>query len=187
MFHHWMFKVELWGEEGWIKTWSYWLHPWPRLPPARPQPNMEDNSFMGKVGGSTESVATVTSEEFVLVQSSGAASPSGSEGKPRLKVCLSVVLSVSHSNSVHFSLTRMTSVCPYLCLCPFVCHTVVLRSVCQSVSLPTYQFIRQSVCYLSACLSICLFTRLCLIYLSVCLPDVCERQWAAGEGYAGGV
>ncbi|XP_059922802.1 rab GTPase-activating protein 1-like isoform X8 [Gadus macrocephalus] len=47
---------------------------------------MEDNSFMGKVGGSTESVATVTSEEFVLVQSSGAASPSGSEGKPRLKM-----------------------------------------------------------------------------------------------------
>ena len=41
---------------------------------------------MGKVGGSTESVATVTSEEFVLVQSSGAASPSGSEGKPRLPV-----------------------------------------------------------------------------------------------------
>lgn len=37
---------------------------------------------LGKVGSSTESVATVTSEEFVLVQGS----PQGSGGKPRLKV-----------------------------------------------------------------------------------------------------
>lgn len=36
----------------------------------------------GKAGSSTESVATVTSEEFVLVQGS----PQGSGGKPRLKV-----------------------------------------------------------------------------------------------------
>ncbi|TNN29014.1 Rab GTPase-activating protein 1-like [Liparis tanakae] len=44
---------------------------------------------LGKVSGSTESVAsvaTVTSEEFVLIQSSAAGSPQGSEGKPRLKV-----------------------------------------------------------------------------------------------------
>uniref|UniRef100_A0A4W5JGZ0 Uncharacterized protein n=1 Tax=Hucho hucho TaxID=62062 RepID=A0A4W5JGZ0_9TELE len=38
------------------------------------------------MSGSTESVATVTSEEFVLVQPSTGGSPSGSEGKPRLKV-----------------------------------------------------------------------------------------------------
>uniref|UniRef100_A0A674PMF0 RAB GTPase activating protein 1 like n=1 Tax=Takifugu rubripes TaxID=31033 RepID=A0A674PMF0_TAKRU len=37
---------------------------------------------LGKVGSSTESVATVTSEEFELVQGS----PQGSGGKPRLKV-----------------------------------------------------------------------------------------------------
>uniref|UniRef100_A0A3P9BTD1 RAB GTPase activating protein 1 like n=1 Tax=Maylandia zebra TaxID=106582 RepID=A0A3P9BTD1_9CICH len=47
---------------------------------------MDDNSSLGKVSSSTESVATVTSEEFVLVQSSSAGSPQGSEGKPRLKV-----------------------------------------------------------------------------------------------------
>lgn len=45
-----------------------------------------DNTSLGKVSGSTESVATVTSEEFVLVQPSTGGSPSGSEGKPRLKV-----------------------------------------------------------------------------------------------------
>ncbi|XP_071398820.1 rab GTPase-activating protein 1-like isoform X2 [Centroberyx affinis] len=47
---------------------------------------MDDSSSLGKVGGSTESVATVTSEEFVLVQPSAAGSPPGSEGKPRLKM-----------------------------------------------------------------------------------------------------
>uniref|UniRef100_A0A3B4U5A5 RAB GTPase activating protein 1 like n=1 Tax=Seriola dumerili TaxID=41447 RepID=A0A3B4U5A5_SERDU len=47
---------------------------------------MDDSSSLGKVSSSTESVATVTSEEFVLVQSSAAGSPQGSEGKPRLKV-----------------------------------------------------------------------------------------------------
>lgn len=46
---------------------------------------MDDRSSLGKVSSSTESVATVTSEEFVLVQSS-AGSPQGSEGKPRLKM-----------------------------------------------------------------------------------------------------
>ncbi|XP_038856774.1 rab GTPase-activating protein 1-like isoform X2 [Salvelinus namaycush] len=45
-----------------------------------------DNTSLGKVSGSTESVATVTSEEFVLVQPSTGGSPSGSEGKPRLKM-----------------------------------------------------------------------------------------------------
>uniref|UniRef100_A0A673YHR1 RAB GTPase activating protein 1 like n=1 Tax=Salmo trutta TaxID=8032 RepID=A0A673YHR1_SALTR len=49
---------------------------------------MDDTSSLGKVSGSTESVATVTSEEFVLVQPSAGGSPSGSEGKPRLKVGL---------------------------------------------------------------------------------------------------
>lgn len=47
---------------------------------------MDDSSSLGKVSSSTESVATVTSEEFVLVQSSAAGSPQSSEGKPRLKV-----------------------------------------------------------------------------------------------------
>ncbi|XP_041695816.2 rab GTPase-activating protein 1-like isoform X2 [Coregonus clupeaformis] len=47
---------------------------------------MDDTSSLGKVSGSTESVATVTSEEFVLVQPSAGGSPSGSEGKPRLKM-----------------------------------------------------------------------------------------------------
>ncbi|XP_031159774.1 rab GTPase-activating protein 1-like isoform X1 [Sander lucioperca] len=47
---------------------------------------MDDRSSLGKVSSSTESVATVTSEEFVLVQSSAAGSPQGSEGKPRLKM-----------------------------------------------------------------------------------------------------
>ncbi|XP_041862679.1 rab GTPase-activating protein 1-like isoform X1 [Melanotaenia boesemani] len=47
---------------------------------------MDDSSSLGKVSSSTESVATVTSEEFVLVQSSSAGSPQGSEGKPRLKM-----------------------------------------------------------------------------------------------------
>uniref|UniRef100_A0A8C7RVF6 Rab-GAP TBC domain-containing protein n=1 Tax=Oncorhynchus mykiss TaxID=8022 RepID=A0A8C7RVF6_ONCMY len=41
---------------------------------------MDDTSSLGKVSGSTESVATVTSEEFVLVQPSAGGSPSGSEG-----------------------------------------------------------------------------------------------------------
>ena len=47
---------------------------------------MDDSSSLGKVSSSTESVATVTSEEFVLVQPNSAGSPQGSEGKPRLKV-----------------------------------------------------------------------------------------------------
>ncbi|XP_076007501.1 rab GTPase-activating protein 1-like isoform X2 [Genypterus blacodes] len=47
---------------------------------------MDDRSSLGKVSSSTESVATVTSEEFVLVQPSAAGSPPGSEGKPRLKM-----------------------------------------------------------------------------------------------------
>ncbi|XP_069009391.1 rab GTPase-activating protein 1-like isoform X1 [Embiotoca jacksoni] len=47
---------------------------------------MDDNSSLGKVSSSTESVATVTSEEFVLVQPGAAGSPQGSEGKPRLKM-----------------------------------------------------------------------------------------------------
>uniref|UniRef100_A0A8C2WB46 RAB GTPase activating protein 1 like n=1 Tax=Cyclopterus lumpus TaxID=8103 RepID=A0A8C2WB46_CYCLU len=47
---------------------------------------MDDRSSLGKVSSSTESVATVTSEEFVLIQSSAAGSPQGSEGKPRLKM-----------------------------------------------------------------------------------------------------
>uniref|UniRef100_A0A8C7CX83 Rab GTPase-activating protein 1-like n=1 Tax=Oncorhynchus kisutch TaxID=8019 RepID=A0A8C7CX83_ONCKI len=53
---------------------------------------MDDTSSLGKVSGSTESVATVTSEEFVLVQPSAGGSPSGSEGKPRLKVGLQIPL-----------------------------------------------------------------------------------------------
>lgn len=61
---------------------------YPVLPgqPSRKRLAMDDNSSLGKVSSSTESVATVTSEEFVLVQSSSAGSPQGSEGKPRLKV-----------------------------------------------------------------------------------------------------
>ncbi|KAL6108187.1 rabgap1l [Pungitius sinensis] len=47
---------------------------------------MDDRSSLRKVSSSTESVATVTSEEFVLVQPSAAGSPQGSEGKPRLKM-----------------------------------------------------------------------------------------------------
>ncbi|XP_049444993.1 rab GTPase-activating protein 1-like isoform X1 [Epinephelus fuscoguttatus] len=49
---------------------------------------MDDRSSLEKVSSSTESVATVTSEEFVLVQSSAAGSPQGSEGKPRLKMAM---------------------------------------------------------------------------------------------------
>uniref|UniRef100_A0A3Q3W0U0 Uncharacterized protein n=1 Tax=Mola mola TaxID=94237 RepID=A0A3Q3W0U0_MOLML len=47
---------------------------------------MDDSSSLGKVSSSTESVATVTSEEFVLVQSNAAGSPQGLGGKPRLKM-----------------------------------------------------------------------------------------------------
>ncbi|XP_041791409.1 rab GTPase-activating protein 1-like isoform X1 [Chelmon rostratus] len=47
---------------------------------------MDDSSSLGKVSSSTESVATVTSEEFVLVQTSAAGSPQASGGKPRLKM-----------------------------------------------------------------------------------------------------
>ncbi|XP_063057023.1 rab GTPase-activating protein 1-like [Engraulis encrasicolus] len=47
---------------------------------------MDDRSSLGRVSGSTESVSTVTSEEFVLVPPSAGGSPSSSEGKPRLKM-----------------------------------------------------------------------------------------------------
>ncbi|XP_076133924.1 rab GTPase-activating protein 1-like isoform X1 [Alosa pseudoharengus] len=47
---------------------------------------MDDSSSLGRVSGSTESVSTVTSEEFVLVPPSAGGSPSSSEGKPRLKM-----------------------------------------------------------------------------------------------------
>lgn len=47
---------------------------------------MDDRSSLRKVSGSTESVSTVTSEEFVLVQNGAEGSPSSSEGRPRLKV-----------------------------------------------------------------------------------------------------
>lgn len=62
------------------------LHPVLPGQPSGKRLAMDDNSSLGKVSSSTESVATVTSEEFVLVQSSSAGSPQGSEGKPRLKV-----------------------------------------------------------------------------------------------------
>ncbi|XP_051929864.1 rab GTPase-activating protein 1-like isoform X2 [Hippocampus zosterae] len=47
---------------------------------------MDDGSSLHKVSSSTESVATVTSEEFVLVQPSANGSPQASEGKPKLKM-----------------------------------------------------------------------------------------------------
>ncbi|XP_037104526.1 rab GTPase-activating protein 1-like isoform X1 [Syngnathus acus] len=47
---------------------------------------MDDSSSLRKVSSSTESVATVTSEEFVLVQPGATGSPQGSEGKPKLKM-----------------------------------------------------------------------------------------------------
>ncbi|KAK3561932.1 hypothetical protein QTP86_019055 [Hemibagrus guttatus] len=47
---------------------------------------MDDRSSLRKVSGSTESVSTVTSEEFVLVQNGAEGSPSSSEGRPRLKM-----------------------------------------------------------------------------------------------------
>uniref|UniRef100_A0AAY4BR57 Rab-GAP TBC domain-containing protein n=1 Tax=Denticeps clupeoides TaxID=299321 RepID=A0AAY4BR57_9TELE len=47
---------------------------------------MDDRSSLGKVSGSTESVSTVASEEFVLVPPSAGGSPTSSEGKPRLKM-----------------------------------------------------------------------------------------------------
>uniref|UniRef100_A0A671P3I9 Rab GTPase-activating protein 1-like n=1 Tax=Sinocyclocheilus anshuiensis TaxID=1608454 RepID=A0A671P3I9_9TELE len=46
---------------------------------------MADSSSLGRVSGSTESVSTVTSEEFVLVPPTAGGSPSSSEGRPRLK------------------------------------------------------------------------------------------------------
>lgn len=49
---------------------------------------MDDSSSLGRVSGSTESVSTVTSEEFVLVQPTAGGSPSSSEGRPKLKVSL---------------------------------------------------------------------------------------------------
>ncbi|XP_061538922.1 rab GTPase-activating protein 1-like isoform X2 [Phycodurus eques] len=49
---------------------------------------MDDSSSLRKVSSSTESVATVTSEEFVLVQPGATGSPQGTEGKPRLKMSL---------------------------------------------------------------------------------------------------
>lgn len=62
------------------------FNPGPPSQPGEKQPAMEDRPSLRKVSSSTESVATVTSEEFVLVQPSAAGSPQGSEGKPRLKV-----------------------------------------------------------------------------------------------------
>lgn len=56
---------------------------------------MDDRSSLGKVSGSTESVSTVTSEEFVLVQPGAEGSPSSSEGKPRLKVLPDTMLPLS--------------------------------------------------------------------------------------------
>ncbi|KTF86168.1 hypothetical protein cypCar_00031307, partial [Cyprinus carpio] len=47
---------------------------------------MDDSSSLGRVSGSTESVSTVTSEEFVLVPPTAGGSPSSSEGRPRLKM-----------------------------------------------------------------------------------------------------
>ncbi|XP_051550889.1 rab GTPase-activating protein 1-like isoform X3 [Myxocyprinus asiaticus] len=47
---------------------------------------MDDSSSLGRVSGSTESVSTVTSEAFVLVQPTAGGSPSSSEGRPRLKM-----------------------------------------------------------------------------------------------------
>uniref|UniRef100_A0A672P4K9 RAB GTPase activating protein 1 like n=1 Tax=Sinocyclocheilus grahami TaxID=75366 RepID=A0A672P4K9_SINGR len=47
---------------------------------------MDDCSSLGRVSGSTESVSTVTSEEFVLVPPTAGGSPSSSEGRPRLKM-----------------------------------------------------------------------------------------------------
>ncbi|XP_035379129.1 rab GTPase-activating protein 1-like isoform X2 [Electrophorus electricus] len=47
---------------------------------------MDYRTSLGKVSGSTESVSTVTSEEFVLVQPGAEGSPSSSEGRPRLKM-----------------------------------------------------------------------------------------------------
>ncbi|KAG1945741.1 rab GTPase-activating protein 1-like isoform X2 [Pimephales promelas] len=47
---------------------------------------MDDRSSLGRVSGSTESVSTVTSEEFVLVPPTAGGSPSSSEGRPRLKM-----------------------------------------------------------------------------------------------------
>ncbi|XP_043079751.1 rab GTPase-activating protein 1-like isoform X2 [Puntigrus tetrazona] len=47
---------------------------------------MADSSSLGRVSGSTESVSTVTSEEFVLVPPTTGGSPSSSEGRPRLKM-----------------------------------------------------------------------------------------------------
>ncbi|XP_051977501.1 rab GTPase-activating protein 1-like isoform X2 [Xyrauchen texanus] len=47
---------------------------------------MDDSSSLRRVSGSTESVSTVTSEEFVLVQPTAGGSPSSSEGRPRLKM-----------------------------------------------------------------------------------------------------
>ncbi|XP_060797332.1 rab GTPase-activating protein 1-like isoform X2 [Neoarius graeffei] len=47
---------------------------------------MDDRSSLRKASGSTESVSTVTSEEFVLVQNGAEGSPSSSEGRPRLKM-----------------------------------------------------------------------------------------------------
>ncbi|KAI2650423.1 Rab GTPase-activating protein 1-like [Labeo rohita] len=47
---------------------------------------MDDSSSLGRVSGSTESVSTVTSEEFVFVPPTAGGSPSSSEGRPRLKM-----------------------------------------------------------------------------------------------------
>uniref|UniRef100_A0A8C7RUQ5 Rab-GAP TBC domain-containing protein n=1 Tax=Oncorhynchus mykiss TaxID=8022 RepID=A0A8C7RUQ5_ONCMY len=86
---------------------------------------MDDTSSLGKVSGSTESVATVTSEEFVLVQPSAGGSPSGSEGKPRLKVGLQEISggAVAEERTEAFQ-ESLTSIAPV---------TFDLLSVCPSV------------------------------------------------------
>uniref|UniRef100_A0A4W4GCE4 RAB GTPase activating protein 1 like n=1 Tax=Electrophorus electricus TaxID=8005 RepID=A0A4W4GCE4_ELEEL len=61
---------------------------------------MDYRTSLGKVSGSTESVSTVTSEEFVLVQPGAEGSPSSSEGRPRLKVLAHATVSrVYHTHT----------------------------------------------------------------------------------------
>uniref|UniRef100_A0A3Q2Z5G3 RAB GTPase activating protein 1 like n=1 Tax=Hippocampus comes TaxID=109280 RepID=A0A3Q2Z5G3_HIPCM len=73
---------------------------------------MDDDSSLHKVSSSTESVATVTSEEFVLVQPSANGSPQASEGKPKLKVrSTSQQTDRSNITSIHDPL-EVSSPCP---------------------------------------------------------------------------
>uniref|UniRef100_A0A672NXC9 RAB GTPase activating protein 1 like n=1 Tax=Sinocyclocheilus grahami TaxID=75366 RepID=A0A672NXC9_SINGR len=70
---------------------------------------MDDCSSLGRVSGSTESVSTVTSEEFVLVPPTAGGSPSSSEGRPRLKVSLSTYIDTSLSVSAEASAAVLES------------------------------------------------------------------------------